>query len=429
MIRHWLKGKSVLVVGLGKSGLAAAKLLHRYGARVSVTDEKSRTDLRPALKQLPRHISIESGSARFFLKPFDLVITSPGVHLDHKGLDKQRKKGTPIWPELELAWRMIAPKCVIGVTGTNGKTTTTALIGHLLKTAGRPTVVGGNIGTPLSDLVGQVTGKTHLVLELSSYQLEAQETFHPQVAVLLNITPDHMARHGSMKNYAAAKARLFDRQTEIDAAVLNHRDAWCRRIAKSVRANIFWFPSPQAGNAARFLSLPGEHNRENAMAAYLAARAVGLSDSQIKRGLKTFAGVPHRLEDIRSVRGVRYVNDSKATNVDSTLVALKSFQEPLYLILGGEHKGSPYTPLIPLLKKKVKAVLTIGEAHPIIAKDLKSAVPLFSCRTMEKAVAFGSSLAKPGEVILLSPACASFDQYENFEERGRHFSSLVKRLR
>jgi UDP-N-acetylmuramoylalanine--D-glutamate ligase len=317
----------------------------------------------------------------------------------------------------------------VAITGTNGKTTTTALMGHLVKAAGWPVVVGGNIGTPLSALIHKVTQQTVLVLEVSSYQLEGHETFHPNVGVFLNLTPDHLERHPTMSEYAAAKARLFDFFDQADTAVLNGKDPWCRRVGKKIGGRKVWFPNQDLLKIARHIQLPGEHNLSNAMAAVGAARALGLKSKDIIRGLKTFKGVAHRLQIVKTLRGVTYVNDSKSTNVDSTLVAIKAFTKPTFLILGGRDKGAPYTPLIPYIKKTVTEILTIGEAAPKIAKDLKGVRPLVPCHTIDRALQYVHRAARPGDVVLLSPACASFDQYRNYEHRGDSFIQLVEKLR
>jgi UDP-N-acetylmuramoylalanine--D-glutamate ligase len=420
------KNTRVLVVGLGKSGLAAAKLLKSGGARVFVSDDKPRRQLREALAALPRGIEAEAGGRRFFKRPVDLVVLSPGVPADAPAIRSFRRRGIPVWPELELAWRLVKPYKTAAITGTNGKTTTTALLGEILKKAGKHVVVGGNIGTPLSDLVHQVTSATYLVLEVSSYQLETHQTFHPNVGVILNVTPDHLARHRTMKKYAEAKGRLFDLFSGDDTAVLNSGDRWCRRLAPRVKGRIAWFPSRDLETMARYVTLPGEHNRANAMAAVASARALGLKDRQIKKGLLSFKGVPHRLQIVADRGGVLYVNDSKATNVDSTLVALRSIDRPLILIMGGQHKGSPYSPLVPALKKKARMVLTIGEAAGRIRGDIKGAVPVKACGTLKNAVRLAAREARPGETVLLSPACASFDQFKNFEDRGERFARLAE---
>ncbi len=404
-----LKGKRVLVVGYGLSGRAAEKLLKKKGAKVLIVDEKN------GPKKFPMDV--------------DLMVTSPGVPWDHAQLKKARAKKIPVWGELELGSRFVSPRKTIAITGTNGKTTTTALVGWLLKQARRPVVIGGNIGAPLTGLTHRINKKTVLVLEASSYQLEAQDSFHPNVALVLNLTPDHLKRHKTMAGYAAAKARIFRNMTKSDAAILNGSDKWCRGMGKKLRARKIFFPNPMLERLAVHIKLPGRHNLENAMAASAAALAVGLSPSEIKKGLATFKGVKHRIQHVRTWNGVEFINDSKATNVDSTLVALQASRGPLYLILGGEHKGTPYTPLRALVKKKVKQILTIGEAAPIVAKDLKGAAPVVSCKTMNGAVQYAAKHARKNDQVLLSPACASFDQYRNYEQRGDHFIDLVSRLK
>lgn len=422
------RGKTALVVGLAKSGIAAARLLTSQGAKVLLTDKKPSSDLREALRGLPKSVEVETGSEKFFDRPLDLIVVSPGVPWNHPRLVAARQKHVPVWPELELGWRFAKPKATVAITGTNGKTTTTALVAHLLKAAGKRALVGGNIGTPLSALVPKITRSTYLVLEVSSYQLEGHETFHPNAGLFLNLTPDHLARHGTMAGYAKAKARLFDRFTSKDTAILNGGDAWCRRVGRRVKGKKVYFPEATLMKIASKIRLPGAHNLENAMAAVAAAQALGISRASIERGLSTFKGVPHRIQIVSERRGVSYVNDSKSTNMDSTTVALKSFFRPVWLILGGQHKGSPYTPLRSLIARNVQAVLTIGEAAPIIRKDLSSSTKVIDCGTLEKAVQFASRSAQKGDVVLLSPACASFDQFKNFEHRGEEFVRIVKTL-
>jgi UDP-N-acetylmuramoylalanine--D-glutamate ligase len=424
-----LKEKKVLVVGLGKSGVAAIQLLVKKGARVYATDKKKGWELKNEIAALPKGILVETGSSRFFSMSFDLIVTSPGVPWNHPGLEEARRAGVPVWPELELSWRCVNPKTTVAVTGTNGKTTTTALIGSILKKAGWPVVVGGNIGTPLAALIKKVTSQTTLVLEVSSYQLEAHQSFHPNVGVFLNLTPDHLDRHGTMSQYANAKSKLFSNFTHLDTAVLNGKDPWCRRVGSKIVGRKVWFPSDKLLKIASHIRLPGDHNLNNAMAAVGAVKALGLNTEDIIRGLESFKGVPHRIQVIRTVRDVTYVNDSKSTNVNSTLVALKSFKSPFVLIRGGRDKGFPYTPLIPYLKKTVKEVLTIGEAAGKISAQLKNTVPVVSCHTLERAVKRAFDTTIPGDVVLLSPACASFDQFQNYEHRGEVFQKLVKRLR
>ena len=511
IVRGWFEGRRVLVAGLGKSGAAAAGLLSRLGARVSVTEKKSKAQSRPWLRLLPKGTSVEWGTHRFLSRPWDIVVASPGVPAS--SLAPARARSIPVWGELELGYRVLAlagrwPAWSAAITGTNGKTTTTALLGAIFKSAGRPTVVAGNIGVPLCAVVNDVTARTALALEVSSYQLETAEAFRPAVGAVLNVTPDHLARHGDMESYARAKFRLFQSQGVGDAAVLNGRDPWCRRLASSVSGQVYWFgdrsffgppmlstgekefssplgrrcreaadegcavvlsanqiPHPALSQGERekqfgglrklgdcFLGdgvfwdgkyicgrgltgrwsapahLPGRHNIENALAAVACARALGVPSGAIARGLSGFRGVEHRLELVRTWNGIRFINDSKATNVDSTRVALEAFPGPLTVILGGEDKGAPYSPLLPLLRKKARAVLLIGEASSKIERDLAGLRGLERCDTLARAVDRAARSARPGEAVLLSPACASFDQFENFEHRGRCFKEFVGAL-
>lgn len=421
------RGRRVLIVGLAKSGLSAARLVASTGARVTLCDEKPRRELVSSLRKVPRGAATRLGTRRIPWKGQDLVVVSPGVPWDHPDLVRARKAGVDVWPELELGWRAVSPRATVAVTGTNGKTTTTALIGHLLAAARRRVVVGGNIGTPLTDLARSIDSSTDLVLEVSSYQLEGHATFHPNVGVYLNLTPDHLKRHGTMAGYARAKAALFRHFTARDTAVLNRKDRWCRALGKNLRCRVVWFPSPALRRFSRHLALPGEHNQENGMAAAAAALALGVPERALRRALKTFRGVPHRIQPIAEKAGVLYVNDSKSTNVDSTKVALKAFNRPTRLILGGQHKGASYAPLIPSIRKNVVEILAIGEAADLIRKDLSKAAAVVSCGTLAQAVRRSVLTAKRGDVVLLSPACASFDQFRNFEHRGNAFVMLVRK--
>lgn len=446
-VRPWFAGRRALVIGLGKSGTAAASLLHRLGARVAVTESRPRNDVHAFLRHLPSKIELETGGHRLLDRSWDLVVPSPGV--PRTLWEPFRSRGALVWGELELAYRVLSlaerwPRWTAAVTGTNGKTTTTALLGTLFRAAGRRTVVAGNIGTPLCHCVDHITADTALALEVSSYQLETTEAFRPAAAALLNVTPDHLGRHGTMDNYARTKFLLFRNQRGGDTAVLNADDPWCRRGRPSAPGTVAWFGERSDrtavfwdGRRIRARSggfwpapahLPGRHNRENAMAAVACALALGVPGAAIRRALAEFRGVDHRLQFVRDRRGVRYVNDSKATNVDSTRVALAAFAGPLRLILGGQDKGAPYTPLAGLVRERVAEILLIGEAAEKIAKDLANTVPLVRCGTLARAVRRAAETARAGDVVLLSPACASFDQFKNFEDRGRTFQSLVKAL-
>ncbi len=438
-----MRGLEVGIIGAGRSGLAAARLLKRLGARVFLS-ESGRIQ-----GPLPRGVRFESGRHSKRLVQSDLIIRSPGVPGHLPILEKIKQKGIPVWSELELASRYAHWKGLVAITGTNGKTTTTSLVGALYRASRGPTVVAGNIGTPLSDVARRTTSASTLVLEVSSYQLENIETFHPTISAILNITPDHLEHHGTMRAYAYAKARIFENQTQDDVCVLNADDAWCRRLAKRCPARVFFFSRKKKLTSGIFLigrdivirwgkhhhrwplvsHLPGPHNVENILAAVAMAVSGGVRIPVIRRVLSTFKGVEHRLELARILRGVRYVNDSKATNVDSTRVALASFPGPLIVIMGGEGKGSPYAPLKPLIKSRVKRLLLIGEDAPKIQKELGRSVPMERLHRLKSAVPRAAVVAQPGDVVLLSPACASFDQYHNYEERGRDFKALVRKLK
>ena len=438
-----MKGLRVGIIGAGRSGTAAARFLRGLGARVLLSESGRLNGPR-----LPG-IRYETGKHTVRLLESDLIIRSPGVPGHLPILKSIRQKRIPIWSELELASRYAKYRDLVAITGTNGKTTTTSLVGAIFKAARRRTLVAGNIGTPLSAVVHSTTAQSTIVLEVSSYQLEDIERFHPTISAILNVTPDHLEHHGTMRAYAGAKARLFENQSAGEVCVLNADDAWCRRLARRCKARIFWFSRKRKLQRGIFMdgsdivvrwgkihrrwtlvsSLPGPHNVENMLAAVAITLAAGVKVHVIRRVLSRFKGVEHRLEVTRTLRGVRYINDSKGTNVDSTRVALASFSSPLVVIMGGQGKGSPYSPLVPLILSHVKRILLIGEDAPRIAKELKGTAPMDRVQTMRNAVARAAKVAGPGDVVLLSPACASFDQYRNYEERGRDFKALVWKLK
>ena len=449
-----LKGKKVLVVGLGKSGLAAALFLRRQGAQVTVSDIRSAESLAreiPAL--LDEGIMVEAGGHGLLtFRRQDLIVVSPGVPLDTPELVQARNFGRPVIGELELAASFLKGK-ILAITGSNGKTTTTALAGEILKESGLPTLVAGNIGVPVVGLIDESTEDTWLVLEVSSFQLESTEKFHPKIAVILNITPDHLDRHGTFENYALAKERIFAVQDAGDFAVLNADNARTAEAAARSHALVFWFSGKHSvaqgawvenGNVVyrsapggaietvlpiSKIPLKGEHNVENVLAAVCAARLAGVAAGVIARAIENFKAVEHRLEFVETINGVDYYNDSKATNVDATEKAVAAFSGGIHLILGGKDKGAPYSPLAPLLRERVRAVYTIGAAAPIIESQLRGAVTIHSCGTLANAVDAAAKAARPGDVVLLAPACSSFDQFENFEHRGRVFKKIVKELR
>jgi len=445
-----LAGKKVLVVGLARTGVAVSLFSAGYGALVTATDEKPEAALADAPEKLRAagvQLVLGGHDPAVFLDP-DLIVLSPGVPANLPALEKARAKGIPVWSEIELAWRFLRGK-LVAVTGSNGKTTTTSLVAHILKTAQIPTLVGGNIGTPLLALVERSSDSSVTVAEVSSFQLETIESFRPEIGVLLNLTPDHLDRHASFEEYAAAKLRLFENQLERDAAILNADDPEVTRRMPA-RPHVYWFSRQKRVAAGAFLqndqiifrhegeettlarrdeiSLPGDHNLENILAACAAAYLAGAAPAAIAAGVKTFQGVEHRLEFVAEIAGVRYYNDSKATNVDAAAKALAAFPGPLLVILGGKDKGSPYSPLRDLLAARARRAILIGAAAEKIAADLAGAVPLDQARTLDRAVEIAASHARPGDTVLLAPACSSFDQFENYEQRGRVFKQLVAAL-
>lgn len=447
------KGKRVLVVGLGKSGVSAALYLRKLGARVTVSDSRPGEALAkeiPAL--LDAGVMVESGGHGVLtFRRQDLIVLSPGVPLSTPEVQQSQRFGVPIIGEVELASLALQGK-TIAITGSNGKTTTTSLVGHILLHAGYETKIGGNIGLPVVEMVEDSTEKTWSVLEVSSFQLETIETFRPHIAAVLNITPDHLDRHGSFENYAAAKARITENQTADDFLVLNAEDKPTQMVAAKTKAQIFWFSGLRRVKQGAFahndgiyfiakeggtpepimplveIPLRGAHNVENVLAAIAMAKLAGIATDEIREAIASFTAVDHRLQFVAKKRGVEYYNDSKATNVDATIKALESFPSGIRLILGGKDKASDYTQLLPLLNERTVAVYTIGMAADIIAKQIGEEVKLTAAETLAEAVRLASEAAQPGETVLLAPACASFDQFTSYEHRGRVFVELVQNL-
>jgi UDP-N-acetylmuramoylalanine--D-glutamate ligase len=445
-----LRGKRVLVVGLARTGVATALFCAARGALVTATDtrpESQITDAAARLRQAGVVLELGGHQQATYLAQ-DLIIPSPGVPADDPHLQAARGKGVTIWSEIELAYRFIKGR-LIGITGSNGKTTTTALLAHILKSAGLPTVLAGNIGTPLIACLEQMQESSWTVAELSSFQLEVIETFRPDIGLLLNLTPDHLDRHHTMEAYAAAKARLFEKQTAADAAILNADDSALQPY-KPATPRVYWFSrkQPMAQGAfvrgeeivfrseareevllhLRDIPLLGAHNLENVLAAASAARLAGASSQQIAQAVRSFSGVEHRIEFVAEIGGVRYYNDSKATNVDATLKALDSFPGRVLIILGGKDKDSDYTVLQKPLREKAILALLIGAAAEKIEKQIAGSVAIERSGTLEHAVETASHAGRPGDVVLLAPACASFDQFQNYEHRGRVFKEFVHQL-
>ena len=443
-----LSGRKALVVGLGKSGVAAARLLATRGASVAVCDDKPADALRDSLRELEGvpHEEFLGGLREEAFRGRDLIVVSPGVPLSTPLIADARRRGTESIAEVELAARFIGEP-VLGVTGTNGKSTTTALTAHLLRCAGKRVFAGGNLGDPLSNrvLIGAKLDAT--VCELSSYQLEGIVSLRCAGATVLNVTPDHLDRYPSLDAYAGAKARILENQKPGDAAVLNAADprVAAMRTPAGVQRRTFDPRGPSADVAGyvrgkgaltvdgaeyvlRAPTLRGTHNAENALAALLLARHLGAAAADLQRGLDTYPGLPHRLEPVRTLDGVEWVNDSKATNVDSVEKSLSAFDRRVLLIMGGRGKGAPYRPLRPLFQRRVVALLTIGEDAARIAEELGDLAPVSACGDLRTAIARARSMARPGDTVLLSPACASYDQFRNFEDRGDQFKALVREL-
>lgn len=447
-----LKNQRVLVVGLGKSGLAAAKFLKQRGAQVTVSDARPATLIKELPDLLDQGFSVEAGSHGLLtFRRQDLIVVSPGVPQSTPELMQVRAMGMHIIGELELGAQYLQGQ-IVAITGSNGKTTTTSLLGEIFKAAGLPTLVGGNIGRPVTEMVADSAADSWSVLEVSSFQLETIETFKPRIALVLNVTPDHLDRHGSFENYAAAKARITENQSGEDFLVLNGEDAPTQMIAAKTRAQIYWFsgrrPIKQGafvhGESVLFIPreganvepvmpvaeipLAGKHNVENVLAAVCAARLAGIPSGVIRSAVAAFKAVEHRLEFVRELDGVKYYNDSKATNVDATAKAVEAFSGGIHLILGGKDKNSDYTTLAPLLRERVKTVITIGSAAEKIGHQLAGVVKIESAGTLAKAIESARRLAADGDTVLLAPACASFDQFDSYEHRGRVFKELVASL-
>jgi UDP-N-acetylmuramoylalanine--D-glutamate ligase len=446
-----LSGKRVLVVGLGRSGIAAAVLCAARGARVTVTDKRTAADLAGALAKLPAGVAHELGAHRreTFLGA-DLIVLSPGVP-EIPELAAARAAGVEITGELELASRFVSAT-IVAVTGTNGKSTTTTLVGEMLRATGRPTFVGGNLGEPLAEAVGTPAAEAggFCVVEVSSFQLETVETFHPRVAVLLNITPDHLDRYDGLDGYAAAKARIFATQAPTDFAVVNFDDALAVRASEGARARREGFSIVETLATGAWLGgplllkLPGgqpesypadlpwligqRHNQANALAALLAARLAGASPAEARVGLLAFRPLAHRMELCAEADGVAYYDDSKGTNVGAVVAALDGFPRPVVLIAGGRDKGGDYAPLAAVLGRVGRAAILIGEAADKMQAAFRGVLPVERAPTLEAAVEAARRLARPGDAVVLSPACSSFDMFRDYAHRAEVFRDAVARL-
>lgn len=454
MKREELHGKRVSIIGGARSGIAAAALLQSLGAEVFVSDSAPRAKLAEAIAELQAmNIKYETGQHSEDALKADLIVLSPGIPSDVPIINRARQAGVKVVGEIELAsW--FCPGPIVAITGTNGKTTTTTLTGRIFTDARKPCVVAGNIGEAFSKAVREMTPNHTAILEVSSFQLDTVETFKPKVGVLLNITPDHLDRYDhSMEKYIASKCRLFENQRDGDILIYNMDDAIVKtqvelRVHQSVR--LLPFSTQRSVTEGAFvkdhvltvrlngketsvisvsdISIKGMHNLMNAMAATLSSCVMDVPSASVRATLRNFKGVEHRLEFVRELDGVSYVNDSKATNVDSVWYALQSFQQPIVLLLGGRDKGNDYAPLVPLVKAHVRAIVAIGESAEKVEKAFSSLVPLRPATSMHEAVQHARALAQRGDVVLLSPACASFDWFDNYEHRGRVFKAEVAQL-
>lgn len=448
--REELIGMPVLVVGMGRSGMAAARLLASSGADVFVTESRPVESVQLQLRELEAlGIAWEAGGHEQALaSDARFAVVSPGISNNAPVVNALRDSGRPVYSEVELAsWFYLGT--IIAVTGSNGKTTTTLWIEHILQQAGVDAYACGNVGYSFSDMVREHPGATHAVVEVSSYQLESISTFHPHVTVLTNITPDHLERHGSLEKYAVAKARIWENQREGDWAVLPEGEGLIENISASIRphkvaASLDGCPDGGVGikdgmlclsfggqlvelMSAEELPLPGHHNAFNALYSAAACSVLQVTPDEILSGLKSFQGVAHRLERVGQ-NGRVWINDSKATNVDSVRVALEAVQGPIWLIAGGQDKGAPYAPLEGLVREKVERLLTIGEGAERIERELGSATLVVPCDTLERAVEYAAREAGIGVSVLLSPGCSSFDQFKDFEDRGEQYRALVRQV-
>jgi UDP-N-acetylmuramoylalanine--D-glutamate ligase len=450
-----LKDKRVLVVGLGRSGTAAARHCAIRGARVTAVDAKGASELgKSAGELLAVGVDLKLGTNDVDIaQGFDLVVASPGVPLDHALLSGAREKGVPIVGEMELALREI-DRPVIAVTGTNGKTTTTALIGHLLETSGISACVAGNIGNPIVGELSNAHSSDYVVLEVSSFQLDTTPSLRANIAVWLNVTEDHIDRHGSFEGYVSSKAKLFSQMRRDGVGVYNACDETVAKAVGALSAKLIPFDAEGCGVAGRSgpaawhedgklkvrmgeevheyplteARLTGPHNRENMLAAVAAAELAGADSGKIYEGLTTFSGLPHRVEFVAERAGVSFFDDSKGTNVGATLKALDNFERPVVLIAGGLSKGADLAPLVPKVREKVKSAVLIGEAAGEMERLFDGVTSTVRAKSMDDAVKVATKSAEPGDVVLLSPACASMDMFRDYAERGEAFKRSVNKL-
>lgn len=450
-----LKNKNILLVGLAKTGVSTIKKLNKLGANIIVNDIKPKEKLEGIIEEIDNLDNIEYVLGKHLenIENIDLTIVSPGVPLDLPFIEKIKSEGIKIIGEVELAYKLSKNPTFIGITGTNGKTTTTSLVGEMFKKANKDTYIVGNIGNPVIDTVDLTNENSYLVTELSSFQLESIEDFKPKVSTIINITEDHLNRHHTMENYINAKARIFKNQDKTDFTILNYDDSIVRDLGKSSNGNVLYFSIKEEVKQGAYLdknnnivikvdgeelvlmnkselSLPGNHNLENAMSAILMAYVLNIDTDVIIETLRTFKGVEHRLEFVTNKDGIMFVNDSKGTNPDSTIKAITSYEKPIVLIAGGYEKQSDFTEMIKYATKNVKALVLLGQTADKIATTAKEhgINNISKVEDMEAAVKKAYEIAESGDVVLLSPACASWDMYPNFEARGLDFKENIYKL-
>ena len=445
------KDKKVAVIGLARSGLAAAQKLREIGAKPFLSDIRSKEEMK-AILPLINDLEYEAGGHTEKVLENELIIVSPGVPLDIPILRRAHEKGIPIWSELEFGFQLAkdtSPK-IIAITGSNGKSTTTSLIHHILKESGKNALLAGNIGLPFTSFPIEKNEYDYIVLEVSSFQLDGIMQFRPDIALMLNITPDHLNRYHTFDAYRNSKLRIFENQTSKDTALLNFDDDECKRLHNTgLSQKIFysvyeklnenvWFENDQividSGDNTSSLSsyeLPirGLHNISNAVVSSLVGVLCGLEPGQICAALKTFKGLEHRLEWVAEIDGKIFINDSKATNCVSVEKALASFDKPINLIMGGSDKNEDLSSLIPLIQKNVRNLIVLGETKKQIVATFKEIANIYEISNLHEALGIAYKLSQPGEYILLSPGCASYDMYDNFEERGKHFKQLVREIK
>ncbi|MCU9813688.1 UDP-N-acetylmuramoyl-L-alanine--D-glutamate ligase [Paraclostridium sp. AKS73] len=450
-----LKNKNVLLVGLAKTGVSTIKKLNKLGANIIVNDIKPKEKLEGIIEEIDNLDNIEYVLGKHLenIENIDLTIVSPGVPLDLPFIEKIKSEGIKIIGEVELAYKLSKNPTFIGITGTNGKTTTTSLVGEMFKKANKDTYIVGNIGNPVIDTVDLTNENSYLVTELSSFQLESIEDFKPKVSTIINITEDHLNRHHTMENYINAKARVFKNQDKTDFTILNYDDSIVRDLGKNSNGNVLYFSIKEEVKQGAYLdknnnivikvdgkelvlmnkselSLPGNHNLENAMSAILMAYVLNIHTDVIIDTLRTFKGVEHRLEFVTNKDGIMFVNDSKGTNPDSTIKAITSYEKPIVLIAGGYEKQSDFTEMIKYATKNVKALVLLGQTAEKIETTAKEhgIDNISKVEDMEAAVKKAYEIAESGDVVLLSPACASWDMYPNFEARGLDFKENIYKL-